>query len=122
MPVNHVGRHGSCFAETGWSEQKVRNTREAGSGDAALLRGLYTSLVASLVKPTHPGVVVTELPADPSQVQQAEGRCCQVLLTGLKDAPHKPVSQLAVTLAAASILRVEHKFPALISLTFNFVC
>ena len=36
--VNHVGRHGSCFAETGWSEQKLETQRETGSGDAALLR------------------------------------------------------------------------------------
>ena len=48
--VNHVGRRGSCFAETGWSEQKLETQREIGSRDVALLRRAVHSLVVSLVK------------------------------------------------------------------------
>ena len=105
--VNHVGRHGSCFAETGWSEQKLETQRETGSGDAALLRRAVHKLGCQpretgstqewwslSCQQTQPG------PADggqmlPSASDRARGCSPQASLPA------------AVTLAAASILKAE---------------
>ena len=122
--VNHVGRHGSCFAETGQSEQKLETQRERVKRCGLAEKGCTQAWLPAYWNWQHPGVV-TELPADPSQVQQM-GRRGQMLPSASdRSRGCSPQAVFQQQLHWQQPLfwgQKEYKFPALISLTFNFIC
>ena len=105
----HVGRHGSCFAETGWSEQKLETQRDRFKRCGLAEKGCTQAWLPAYWNWQHPGVVVTELPADPSQVQQMGGRGQMLPSASDRTRGCSPQASLpaAVTLATASVLREE---------------